>query len=158
VNDSYLCLMLIHIVSATVLFGTGLGTAFQMWMANRSGDVRTIATVAGNVVIADYLFTTPAVIIQPISGIALIWIAGYDPFSSWLVAVYLLYVLAGICWMPVVAIQVRLRNIARDCAAASRPLPAEYHRQMRQWTALGVPAFSAVLAIFWLMVTKPALW
>jgi uncharacterized membrane protein len=157
-SDPYSWLKLVHIVSATVLFGTGLGTAFQMWMANRTGDVRAIAAVAGNVVIADYLFTTPAVIIQPVSGIALIWIAGYDPFSSWLVAVYLLYVLTGACWAPVVRIQVRLRDIARDCASASRPLPNEYHRLLRRWTALGVPAFSAVLVIFWLMVNKPALW
>lgn len=151
-------LKLVHIVSATVLFGTGLGTAFQMWMANRTGDVRAIAAVAGNVVVADYLFTTPAVIIQPLSGAALIWVAGYDPLSSWLVAAYLLYILTGACWMPVVAIQVRLRDMARECASAGRPLPAEYHRLMRRWTALGVPAFSAVLVIFWLMVSKPALW
>ena len=89
-NDPYSWLKLIHILSATVLFGTGLGTAFQMWMADRTGDVRAIAAVARNVVIADYVFTTPAVVIQPVTGIALIWIAGYDPFSSWLVAVYLL--------------------------------------------------------------------
>ncbi len=157
-SDPYSSLKLVHIVSATVLFGTGLGTAFQMWMANRTGDVRAIAAVAGNVVIADYLFTTPSVIIQPISGIALIWIAGYDPFSSWLVAAYLLYGLAGACWVPVVAIQVRIRGIARDCSAADLPLPQEYHRLMTRWTILGVPAFSAVLITFWLMVTKPALW
>ena len=157
-NDPYSWLKMIHIVSATVLFGTGIGTAFQMWMANRTGDIRAIAAVAGNVVIADYLFTTPAVIVQPISGIALIWIVGYDPFSSWLVAVYLLYVLIGACWIPVVTIQIRLRDIARDCAASGRPLPTEYHRKMRLWALLGIPAFSAVLVIFWLMVSKPALW
>lgn len=157
-SDPYSWLKLIHIVSATVLFGTGLGTAFQMWMANRSGDVRAIAAVARNVVIADYLFTTPAVIIQPVSGIALIWIAGYDPFSSWLVAVYALFILTGACWTPVVAIQTRLRNIARDCASGGRALPDEYHRLMRRWTTLGIPAFSAVLVIFWLMVAKPVLW
>ena len=157
-SDPHSWLKLIHIVSATVLFGTGIGTAFQMWMAHRTGDVRAIAAVAGNVVIADYLFTTPAVIVQPISGIALIWIVGYDPFTSWLVAVYLLYVLTGACWIPVVFIQIRLRDIARDCASSGRPLPDDYHRMMGRWTMLGVPAFSAVLVIFWLMVSKPALW
>lgn len=157
-SDPYAWLKMVHIISATVLFGTGMGTAFQMWMANRTGDVHAIAAVASNVVIADYVFTTPAVIVQPVSGIALIWIAGYDPFSSWLVAAYALFILTGACWTPVVAIQTRLRNIARDCASNGGPLPDEYHRLMRRWTALGIPAFSAVLAIFWLMVAKPALW
>ena len=157
-SDPYAWLKLVHIVSATVLFGTGLGTAFQMWMVSRTGDVRAIAAVAGSVVTADYLFTTPSVIVQPISGIALIWVAGYDPFSAWLVVAYLLYGLAGACWTPVVAIQVRIRDMARDCAVAGRELPPEYHRLMTRWTALGVPAFSAVLITFWLMVTKPALW
>jgi uncharacterized membrane protein len=158
VNDPYSWLKLLHIVSATVLFGTGLGTAFQMWMANRTGDARAIAAVARNVVIADYLFTTPAVIIQPLSGIALVRAAGYDLFSSWLVLAYMLYVLAGACWVPVVAMQIRIRDIARDSASSDRPLPPDYRRLMRRWTALGVPAFSAVLIIFWLMVAKPALW
>ena len=157
-NDFYSWLKLVHILSATVLFGTGLGTAFQMWMAERTGDVRAIAVVARNVVIADYLFTTPAVVIQPVTGIALIWIAGYEPFSSWLVAVYLLYVLTGACWTPVVKIQVRLRDMARECVRSGQPLPPDYRRLMRRWTALGIPAFSAVIVIFWLMVTKPALW
>lgn len=157
-SDLYSWLKLVHILSATVLFGTGLGTAFQMWMANRGGDVRAIAAVARNVVIADYLFTTPAVAIQPVTGIALIWIAGYDPFSSWLIAVYFLYVLTGACWTPVVKIQVRLRDVARECADSGLPLPPDYRRLMRRWTALGIPAFSAVIAIFWLMVAKPALW
>ena len=153
-NTLYLAVRVIHIVSATVLFGTGLGTAFQMWMAHRSGDIRVIATVAANVVRADFWFTTPAIIVQPLTGFALMQLAGFDPFSPWLVVAYVLYFVAGACWLPVVWIQMRLR----DLAAGDATLPPAYHRLFKIWFWLGWPAFSAVLAIFWLMVAKPQLW
>jgi uncharacterized membrane protein len=157
-NDSYLWLKVLHILSSTVLFGTGLGTAFHMWMAHRSGDTHAIATVARNVVIADFLFTTPAVIAQPITGILLIWSSGIDPFSSWLVVAYALYVVAGACWLPVVWLQIKVRDDAREAAATGGPLSAGYHQNMRLWFALGWPAFLAVITIFWLMVNKPEFW
>jgi uncharacterized membrane protein len=154
----YPLLKLLHIVSATILFGTGLGTAFQMWSVQKSGNVRAIATVARQVVWADILFTTPAVVVQPLSGFALIWLTGIDPLSPWLLAAYALYVLTGLCWLPVVFIQLRLRDLAAEAAESGAPLPQRYNRLWRLWFALGWPAFSAVLAIFWLMVAKPDLW
>lgn len=154
-NEWYVWLKLAHIVSATILFGTGLGTAFQMWSAHRSGDVKAIATVARQVVWADFLFTTPAVIVQPLIGLAMVRLAGYVPTAPWLLASYGLYALTGACWIPVVWIQVRLRDLAAEAAEADTPLPADYFRLMRVWFWLGWPAFTAVLVIFWLMVAKP---
>ena len=109
----YLLLKTLHVLSATVLFGTGLGTAFHMWVTHRRGDVRAIAVTAANVVQADFLFTTPAGIVQPVSGFAMMWLAGFDPLAPWLVASYALYALAGLCWLPVVAIQLRVARIAQ---------------------------------------------
>jgi uncharacterized membrane protein len=157
-SDLYLGLLWLHILGATILFGTGLGTAFHFWMAHRSGDPRSIATVARIVVIADFLFTAPAAVVQPLSGLALAWRSGVDPLSSWLVAAYLLYALAGACWLPVLWLQIRVRDLARDAVAAGRPLAADYRRCVALWFALGWPAFAAFLAIFWLMVAKPDLW
>jgi uncharacterized membrane protein len=157
-SEAYAWLRLLHVLSATVLFGTGLGTAFQMWAAHRGGEPRAIATVARNVVLADFLFTTPAAIVQPASGLVLVWLAGIDPSSSWLVAVYVLYALIGACWLPVVWLQIGVRDLARDAAATGAKLPAEYHRRMTLWFALGWPAFLAMIAIFWLMVNRPDLW
>jgi len=154
----FVTLKLVHIVSATVLFGTGLGTAFQMWAADRTCDARVIAAVAANVVRADLYFTTPAIIVQPLTGFWLIHSEGFDPLTSWLVAAYALYAIAGTCWLPVVWIQIRLRNLASDALARSAALSADYHRLMRIWFALGWPAFLAVLVVFWLMVTKPIIW
>lgn len=156
-SDLYPWIKVAHILSATVLFGTGLGTAFQMWMAHRGGDVRAIAAVSRNVVLADLLFTTPAVVIQPATGLAMVWLGGYGFFEPWLIAVYALYVLVGACWLPVVWIQLRVRNLAVAAAAGNLPLPPAYRTLMWWWFWLGWPAFSAVLAIFWLMVEKPAL-
>lgn len=157
-SDTYFWLKTVHILSATVLFGTGLGTAFHMWFAHRSGDVRAIATVARNVVPADLLFTTPAIIVQPLSGAGLIWLSGIDPLASWLVAVYGLYALAGACWLPVVWLQIQVRDMARTSLRTAEPLPTAYHRHMRLWFVLGWPAFAAVIVIFWLMTAKPVLW
>jgi len=155
---SYALLKFVHIVSSTLLFGTGLGTAFFMWSTHRSRDVAAIASAARLTVRADWLFTTPAVIVQPFSGVWLMHVAGFPPTSSWLVAGMALYLVAGACWLPVVALQLRVRNLAAAALRDGTPLPPAYFRCMRWWFALGWPAFAAVMATFWLMVAKPALW
>jgi uncharacterized membrane protein len=155
--QTFLLLKTLHVVSATLLFGTGLGTAFFMWRAHRSGEVRVIAVVSRNVALADWLFTTPAVILQPVTGFALLHMAGLDWRSGWILASLGLYLLAGACWLPVVAIQLRVARLAATAAATAQPLPGAYFRLMRLWFALGWPAFIAVLLVFWLMVAKPDL-
>ncbi|HEY4168409.1 MAG TPA: DUF2269 domain-containing protein [Reyranella sp.] len=156
--DACLWLKWLHVLSSTVLFGTGLGTAFQMAMAHRRGDVAGIVVVARNVVLADWLFTLPAGIVQPITGVALALLGGWDVGASWLVATYLLYVLAFACWVPVVVLQIRVRDMAEKAVADGAPLPADYHRAMNLWLALGWPAFTSLTIVFLLMIAKPDLW
>lgn len=156
--NAYLALKTLHIVSAALLFGTGLGTAFFMWFTHRGGDVRAIATAARLTVRADYWFTLPAVIVQPLSGFAMLYMAGLDWRLPWIEASLALYVVAGACWIPVVVLQRTARDLAAAALRAGTPLPATYHRAMRWWFWLGWPAFSAVLLTYWLMVAKPALW
>ena len=153
--DPYLTARWLHILSSTVLFGTGMGTAFQMVWAMRTGRVETIHSVASGVVVADWIFTTPAGILQPLTGIWLIHLAGYDFDAPWLLAVYGLYVLAFCCWLPVVFLQIRLRDLAGEALAKGAPLPAAAHRAYRIWFALGWPAFAALVVVFWLMVNRP---
>jgi uncharacterized membrane protein len=157
-SDLIFALKLVHFIGAAVLLGTGLGIAFFMWMAHRTGDATTIAAVARVVVIADAAFTASAVIVQPASGAALAWSTGISLFESWIVASLVLYVLVGMCWLPVVWIQVQLRNIAAYAAERRAPLPAGYFFLFRVWFALGWPAFFGVIAIFALMIWKPQLW
>jgi uncharacterized membrane protein len=145
-----------HVVCSTVLFGTGLGTALHMWLAHRSGNVQAIATVARNVVFAEWMFTAPSGVIQPATGAALIWLGGYSPTESWLVVAYALYGVAAFCWFVVVWIQMRVRTIARE--AMGHALPREYYAYMRAWFVLGWPAFLGLLGVFFLMVWRPALW
>ena len=156
--NAYAVLKFIHVLSSTVLFGTGLGTAFFMWMTHRSGEVAAIANASRLTVRADFWFTTPAVIVQPVTGIALMRVAGYPPDSSWLEAAIGLYIVAGTCWLPVVFLQMRARDLSAAALRSGTPLPAAYHTCMRRWFALGWPAFAAVVVTFWLMVAKPALW
>ena len=155
--DSYLLLRLVHILSATILFGTGLGTAFFMWRADRAGDVAAIAITARHVVLADWLFTAPAVIVQPLTGFLLLREAGYEFSEGWVLLSLVLYVVAGTCWLPVVWLQKRMRDIAVGSWTAGADLPPLYHRYMRIWFALGWPAFVSLVAIFALMVIKPSL-
>lgn len=152
----YLLLKTVHILSSTLLFGTGLGTAFHGWMANRSGVLAARRVVNRNVELADWLFTTPAVIVQPVTGVWLAQLAGYSLTTPWLMAAIVLYVLVGACWLPVVAIQIRMRRIA-EATPDGAELPRDYHRLARWWFALGWPAFIGVIIIFWLMVAKPEL-
>jgi uncharacterized membrane protein len=156
--DLYFLLKWVHILSSTVLFGLGAGTAYYFWMAHLSRDARTIARVGSMVVTADWIFTGTSGVVQPLSGIALVLNAGYDLGASWLVATYLLYVLAFACWAPVVWLQIQARDLAAAAAKTDTALPAEYFRAMRLWFALGWPAFLGLVGIFWLMVAKPDLW
>lgn len=156
--NTYVLLKTLHILSSTLLFGTGLGTAFFMWFTHRTGQVAAIATAARLTVLADLLFTTPAVILQPVSGLLLMRLMGFDLHAPWLQASIALYVITGVCWLPVVWLQWRARNLAATAMQENTPLPPTYYRCMHVWFALGWPAFLAVLAIFWLMVAKPTLW
>jgi uncharacterized membrane protein len=146
---------LLHILSAAVLFGTGLGTAYFMWRAHLTADPRQIAVTAGHVVAADWFFTAPAVVAQPLTGALLIVEIGYDWTEGWILGAAGLYLLAGVCWLPVVWLQIRMRDLARDAAARGSPLPDAYRRIAHFWFALGWPAFLAVIAIFILMVFRP---
>ncbi|WP_137126512.1 DUF2269 domain-containing protein [Roseomonas sp. HF4] len=147
----------LHVIGAAVLLGTGAGIAFFMLMAHRTRDPALVAHVAGTVVLADTLFTATAVVLQPITGALLAWQVGWSLTEPWILLSLALYVLTGLFWLPVVAIQLRLRNLARAAAADGMPLPPAYHRLFRTWFACGVPAFAAVLAIFWLMLARPSL-
>ena len=147
----------LHVIGATVLLGTGAGIAFFMVMAHRTRQPALIAHVAATVVVADVLFTATAVVAQPVTGFGLAYLVGWPLTEGWLLLSLGLYVLTGTFWLPVVWIQLRMRDLARASADEELPLPERYDRLFRIWFACGVPAFLAVLAIVWLMVAKPSL-
>jgi uncharacterized membrane protein len=153
----YLLIKWLHIISSTVLFGTGAGIAFFFVRAQRSGDARIIAAVGRDVVLADLVFTAGAVILQPLTGIALALMTGYPLSTRWLAVSLTLYILVGCCWLPVVWLQIRIRDYAIDAAQNRLALPIVYQVYYRRWFALGWPAFIGVLVIFYLMVAKPGL-
>lgn len=152
----YLLLKTLHIIGATVILGTGAGIAFFMLMAHRTGDARIVAHTAGVVVIADTVFTATAVIIQPITGGGLAWMGGYPMLTGWVALSLVLYVLVGAFWLPVVWMQLKMRDLARAAVAEDTQLPPAYHRLWRLWFAFGFPAFASVLGIIWLMTAKPS--
>lgn len=152
----FLTIKWIHILSSTLLLGTGLGIAFFMWMAHRTRDARAIAATARVVVIADSVFTAPAVVIQLVTGLWMVRVLGLSFGAFWVEASLVLFFLAGVCWLPVVWLQVRARNLARQASEAQMALPRAYGRVMRWWFWLGWPAFISVVVIFWLMVHRPA--
>ena len=154
----YLVLKWLHILSSTLLFGTGIGSAFYLLVATLGRDARTVAAVGGWVVLADTLFTLTTAVLQPLTGWAMVRMAGMAWSQPWLAWSVALYALAIGCWLPVVWIQVRLRDEARACAAQGTRLSGPYWRLFGAWVALGVVAFAAFLVIFWLMVSKQVPW
>lgn len=152
----YLTLKYLHVLGATVILGTGSGIAFFMLMAHLSRDAAFVARTAGVVVIADILFTATAVTLQPVTGYLLARETGVPLTEGWLAHSLALYVIAGLFWLPVVWIQARMRDLAREAAAAGQPLPRAYQRLFQTWFAFGIPGFASVLAIVWLMIAKPA--
>ncbi|MDW4548666.1 DUF2269 domain-containing protein [Defluviimonas sp. D31] len=153
---TYNFLLFLHVIGATVLLGTGAGIAFFMVVSNRSRDAALIAHVSGIVVLADALFTASAAMLQPVTGYLLARQAGSPILEGWLALSLALYVFVGAFWLPVVWMQIRMRKLAISARDSGTPLPARYHRLYRWWFAFGFPAFGAVLAIVWLMLTKPS--
>lgn len=155
--DIYVILKLAHVIGACVLFGTGLSIAFFMWMAHRTADPAVIAGTACIVVIADTVFTATAVIAQPLTGASLAYMTAIPVQTPWMMWSVVLYVLIGACWLPVVFIQIRLRNLAAEARDTGKLLSPEYHRLFRIWFVLGWPAFAGIIIIFMLMIMKPSL-
>lgn len=151
---TYTVLKTVHILSMVLLFGTGLGSAYYKWMADRSCRVSAIATTNRHVVLADWIFTSPTIVIQPLTGLWMVHLAGIPLTSPWIVASLALYALAGACWLPVVWLQIRMRDLANQADATAQLLPPAYWRLARVWFWLGVPAFAAMVAVVALMVSK----
>lgn len=152
----FFVLKYLHVIGACVLLGTGAGIAFFMVLGHLTGNAATIAAIARIVVIADFLFTASAVVVQPVTGYLLARELGFSLAEGWIALSILLYLVTGAFWLPVVWMQMRLRDLAAEAAARATPLPAAYHRLFWWWFAFGFPAFAAVLAIFWLMIAKPS--
>lgn len=145
----------LHVVGAAVLLGTGAGITFFMLMADRTRDPVLIAHTARVVVIADFVFTASAVVVQPVTGYLLARELGWPLTQGWLALSLILYVVTGCCWLPVIWLQIRMRGLAVASARDGLPLPPVYRSLFRQWFVLGIPAFVSVLAIIWLMLAKP---
>lgn len=153
--DLYTTVKTLHIISSTILFGTGIGTAFFMFRSYFTDNIHEKLYAARNTVLADYIFTFPAVIIQPVSGIALIYIAGFDWSAYWLMLSYVIYIIAGLCWLPVAWIQIQLKNMCIEASAKGTELPEKYNKLFKTWFLLGWPAFLGLVIVFYLMVAKP---
>jgi uncharacterized membrane protein len=153
--NEYLIVKWIHVISSTILFGTGIGSAWYMLRASLNRNPRVIHFVIRQVVIADWIFTTTAVIVQPVSGFYMVWLGGYPPLSKWIVWSTILYLVAGACWLPVVWMQIQMRDMARHAVETSSPLPPRYWLYHKIWIGLGIPAFLSLVAVFYLMTAKP---
>lgn len=151
----YLIVKWLHVLSSTILFGTGIGSAFYLLCATLTRDARVTAVVARHVVLADWLFTTPTIILQPLTGFYLMYLVGLPMSSRWIAWSLGLYALAVACWLPVVWLQIRMKQMAGNASASNVPLPPTYWRFFRFWVLLGIPAFFAFVAVFYLMVVKP---
>lgn len=151
----YFAVKYLHVLGAIVILGTGTGIAFFMLMAHRSGDAAFIAKTAEIVVIADMVFTLTAVLLQPVSGGLLMWLSSTSLTDAWIMASLALYAVAGLFWVPVIFMQIEMRDLARAALAAKASLPPRYFALFRRWFLFGIPGFGSVAAILWLMIAKP---
>lgn len=151
----YLAIEYLHVLGAIVILGTGTGIAFFMLMAHRSGDPAFIARTADVVVTADFIFTLSAVWLQPVTGGLLMWLSSTSITEGWLMTALVLYAIAGASWIPVVIMQIEMRDLAQAAVAKGAPLPPRYFTLFRRWFLFGIPGFGAVMAILWLMIAKP---
>lgn len=151
---SYLLIKWVHIVSSTILFGAGIGSAFYLFMANRRNKIEEICFATRTIVLADYIFTVPAVIIQLVTGLLLVDLGGYKYSDAWIAGGLSLYIFAGLCWLPVIWFQIQMRSMAESALKNGEPLPKRYWKLNNWWIFLGSLAFPAILVVFYLMVFK----
>jgi uncharacterized membrane protein len=144
----------LHVLGAIVILGTGTGIAFFMLMAHRSRDMAFIARTAETVVIADMLFTLTAVLLQPVSGGVLMWLSSTAWNDRWLLISLGLYAVAGMFWVPVIFMQIEMRDLARAAVESGEKLPPRYFTLFHRWFVFGIPGFGSVMAILWLMIVK----
>ncbi len=152
---SYFILKYMHILGACVLLGTGIGIAFFMFFAVRTKSVEVIASVSPLVVLADYIFTLTAAFLQPITGALLVLEVGYSFFDHWVMFSLLLYLVIGLCWIPVVFMQIEMKDLALQASSMGEGLPPRFHTLYKRWFVLGWPAFLSIMIIFALMIEKP---
>ena len=155
ISMEYVLVKWIHILSATLLFGTGLGSAFYKWRIDQSDNLQAIYITNRNVVAADWIFTTPTVFIQPVTGLWLTHLGNIPVSEPWIFLSLLLFIVSGLCWLPVVYLQIKMRSIAQHALQSKQSLPATYHLLARIWFWLGIPAFIAIFTVYGLMVIKP---
>ena len=153
--NTYLIIKMLHILSSTILFGTGFGIAFFHFRSHFTDNIHEKFFAARNTVLADYFFTLPAVIAQPLTGLWLVWQSGYGWLDTWLLITYVLYFIAGACWLPVVWIQIQMKKMLAQCVVDGTAPPERYHKLFKIWFLLGWPAFIGLVAVFFLMVFKP---
>jgi len=155
--EAELILRWLHVIGAAVILGTGSGIAFFLLMAHRTKNPTFIAQTANIVIVADWMFTASAVVLQPITGFLLAQRLGWSLREGWIVASLALYLIAGAFWLPVVWIQYRIRDLAAEAARTGTPLPPRYFTLYRIWFAFGVPGFGSVLIIIWLMLARTSI-
>lgn len=152
----YLVLKWLHVLSSTLLFGTGIGSAYYLLLTSLAREPVAVARVVRQVVWADCIFTTTTIVLQPLTGLLMVRMLGLPLSTPWVFWSLVLYFVAGACWLPVVWLQIRMRRIAEEAVQRGTALPPVYFRMLRFWVALGIPAFVALVVVFWLMVAKPS--
>jgi uncharacterized membrane protein len=153
----YLFLKFIHVVSSTILFGTGIGTASVMLYGHMTRDAKIIAAISRYVVAADWIFTASSAVVQLVTGLWLVYLAGYSFHLFWIYGALAGYVIAALCWLPVVYLQIRMRDLAIHASTNASRLPHRYFKYFRIWFCLGWPAFLSLIVVFYLMTVKPSL-
>ncbi len=151
---TYLSLKALHMFSMIILFGTGLGSAWYKWMADQSGDINYIAKTNRHVVLADWIFTTPTIVIQPLTGIAMAILLDIPLTTPWIIWSIILYLIAGLCWIPVVWLQIQMRKLSEHALRTNSDLNSQYWKYAKIWFLLGVPAFSSMVIIVLFMIFK----
>src|SRR5579871_679980 len=151
----YFVVKYLHVLGAIVILGTGSGIAFFMLMAHLSRDASFIARTASTVVLVDMMFTLSAVIAQPVTGGILMMLSSTSITEGWFVTSLVLYAVAGLFWVPVIFMQMEMRDLARVAAEKGQPLPPRYLVLFRRWFVFGIPGFGSVMMILYLMIAKP---
>ncbi|MDQ0115862.1 DUF2269 family protein [Paenibacillus harenae] len=147
--------LVLHLLGVLLMAGNIITAAFWKIRADLAGNPIVIHQAAKNVMIADYAFTIPGLVMIIVSGGAMASESGVTWTGiNWLTLSLILLSVTGIIWLAIlIPLQRKMIRSSAD-GIKTGTISAEYRRASRQWAIYGVAATLLPIIILYLMVMK----
>lgn len=149
----YTLLKFVHVLLAIIAVGSNI--TYGVWLARAARERAHLEHVLRGIQVIDNRLANPAYALLFVTGVAMIYVGEVPWTTPWLLTSLALY--AGVVLLGVAGYTPLLRRQI-SALGASGPDSAAYQEAARGARRVGILLAVVVVAIVFLMVTKPALW